>query len=361
MPRDLKRIAKDVEKAVESPLVSDKIEVQWNRGVVSTGSTLLDLAISGERLRGGGIPNGIVMEIYGPSGKGKTALLSEICGCAQAKGGDIFIADPEARLDKEYARIYGVELRKDNYSRPDTVPEMFQGIWDWKPKPKKSDAVCVYGGDSLAALSTDMEMEDKDKMGMKRAKDFSEWMRKTCRVIANNGWLIPLTNQIRGGTDGEFTPGGVAIEFYSTIRIRVGSPYPMGWPVVRTVTVGHKEQKEIVGIRSRCAIKKNTAGIPYRDADIWIMFGYGIDDVRGNLQYMKDNASHEITNKKTGEITLGAYNWYPCIDKQIQGLDQAVEYIEKEGHQKRLKDQVIDLWKKIHGALQTERFPKDRG
>ena len=36
--------------------------------VVSTGSTLLDLAISGGRIRGGGIPTGILMEIFGPSG-----------------------------------------------------------------------------------------------------------------------------------------------------------------------------------------------------------------------------------------------------------------------------------------------------
>jgi len=41
---------------------------------ISTGSTLLDLAISGGRIRGGGLPGGILVEVFGPSGVGKTVL-----------------------------------------------------------------------------------------------------------------------------------------------------------------------------------------------------------------------------------------------------------------------------------------------
>ena len=36
--------------------------------MISTGSTLLDLAISGGRVRGGKIPAGILVEIFGPAG-----------------------------------------------------------------------------------------------------------------------------------------------------------------------------------------------------------------------------------------------------------------------------------------------------
>ena len=45
--------------------------------VISTGSTLLDLAISGGRVHGGGLPGGIFVEAFGPSGSGKTVLLSD--------------------------------------------------------------------------------------------------------------------------------------------------------------------------------------------------------------------------------------------------------------------------------------------
>ena len=152
--------------------------------VISTGSSLLDLAISGGRIRGGGIPGGIIIEVFGPSGSGKTAILAELCASAQAKGGDICFLDPEARLDREYCLIYGLSLPDENYYRPDTVTEMFDLIWKWEPP--SSGTINVIAADSLAALSTEMEMEDEDKMGMRRAKEFSEGLRKTCRLIANN-------------------------------------------------------------------------------------------------------------------------------------------------------------------------------
>ena len=85
---------------------------------LSTGSTLLDLCISGGKCAEGGIPGGIVVEIFGRPGSGKTAILAELFASAQSKGGDAMFKDPEARLDKEYAKIYGVRLDAKNYSRP---------------------------------------------------------------------------------------------------------------------------------------------------------------------------------------------------------------------------------------------------
>ena len=67
--------------------------------MISTGSTLLDLIISGTRVRGGGLPGGILVEIFGPSGTGKTVLLCEIGGVIQRQNGDVRYGDPEARLN----------------------------------------------------------------------------------------------------------------------------------------------------------------------------------------------------------------------------------------------------------------------
>ena len=57
------------ERAKKEP---ERIQTTANEGdfgaVVSTGSTLLDLAISGGRVRGGGVPSGILMEVYGQPG-----------------------------------------------------------------------------------------------------------------------------------------------------------------------------------------------------------------------------------------------------------------------------------------------------
>ena len=146
--------------------------------VVSTGSTLLDLEISGRSIRGGGIPRGIMIEIFGPSGCGKTVLLCEIAGAVQRLSGDVLFKDPEARLVTSFARIFDLDTNKMGYTTPDTVTEVFKSIREWEPKnPTALNGVFT---DSLAALSTDLEMEKEegDKMGMRRAKEFSEGFRQ---------------------------------------------------------------------------------------------------------------------------------------------------------------------------------------
>ena len=60
--------------------------VSW-RDTVSTGSLLLDLAISGGRTRYGGLPGGILVEVFGMPSMGKTTILAETIENAQRLGG----------------------------------------------------------------------------------------------------------------------------------------------------------------------------------------------------------------------------------------------------------------------------------
>lgn len=310
---------------------------------LSTGSTLLDLCIMGKRVPGGGIPGGILCEIYGPSGAGKTALLAEIAASCQAKGGDTRFLDPEARLDQEYTRIYGAELAPENYLRPDTVTDMFEMIWDWKPTDE--DKINVVAADSLAALSTKTELEDEDKYGMRRAKEFSEGLRKTCRLIANNNWLVVCSNQIREGPSGEVTPGGRAIPYYSSLRIRIGPP-AQNSKITKSANLSNgKKVEKTIGIRSQCIIKKSSVDEPFRMCNISIVFGYGIDDIRENLQYLKDN--------------LGLTK-YKAVDQEFMSMEKAIAYVEDNNLQDQLKQEVIDLWTEIESKFKIERTKKVR-
>jgi RecA/RadA recombinase len=341
-----KQLAEEVKKVTTSPIEkSKKVEV---RKVISTGSTLLDLAISGNRIRGGGVPGGIIMEVFGPPGSGKTAILAELCASAQFKKGDVKFLDPEGRLDQEYCRIYGMNIPKVNYKRPDTVTEMFGIIQKWKPKADKS--INVIAADSLAALSTELELGEKgDKMGMRRGKEFSEGLRKTCRLIANNNWLIACSNQLRESQYGEITPGGRGIPFYSSLRIRIQETDKIR--VSKKIVEKEEERKEVkvgkvIGIESHCIIKKSTVDDPYRETPIYIIFGYGIDDIRGNLQYLKD---------MTGETT------YDCVNKNYSRISDAIRYIEDNDLQDELKEKVIDLWEEIEDKFLISRKSKNRG
>jgi RecA/RadA recombinase len=313
--------------------------------IISTGSTLLDLAISGKRRRGGGLPGGIIVETFGGPSLGKTALLAEECGSVQSQGGDAQFADPEARLDEEYTKIYGVSL-KDHfmYFRPDTVTELFSKFYTWKPK--NPNVINAMFGDSLAALSTDLELDNDegDKMGMRRAKEFSQELRKTCRIIAKNNWLVSLSNQVRQGQMSVTTPGGFAIPFYASLRIHVEKP--RDHKIFKTAKIANKEVKKVIGINSICTIVKSSIDEPYRRVPICITFNYGVDDIRANLQYMKDFTGCTV---------------YDCLDgKTYQSIENAIQYIEKTSLEKKLKEQTIDLWEDIEKKLHVERKPKQR-
>ena len=339
----------EVKQRVSAP-VKKKQELDGNTDtMISTGSTLLDLAISGGRVRGGGIPGGIMVEIFGPSGTGKTVLLCEIAGDVQRKDGEIQFHDPEARLDKQFAAIFGMETEAMNYLRPNTVTEVFSAIRKWVPENTGINGVFT---DSLAALSTDLEMDDDegDKMGMRRAKEFSEQLRKTARILAKSNLLLVCSNQIRESVDTGFgpkyiAPGGKAIGFYSSLRLRTMLPV-RGSKLVRTRTYKGKEIKQIYGVQIEVEVFKSSVWKPHRTASVTIDFGYGVDDVRENLKYIKS-----INGART----------YDIGDQKLhKTMQKAIEMVEEQELQHDLREEVIDIWEEIEDKFKVERKPKKR-
>ena len=124
---------------------------------------------------------------------------------------------------------------------------------------------------------------------MRRAKEFSEGLRKTCRTFAKKNVLMVCSNQIRdGGPNGTKTiPGGNAVPFYSTVRMQVSPGYPKS-KITKEKTIRGAKQKKVIGIQSTVKITKNSLDDPFREVPIFLVFGYGIDDVRGNLMWYKD-------------------------------------------------------------------------
>ena len=315
--------------------------------MISTGSTLLDLAISGGRKRGGGIPGGIFVEIFGPSSSGKTVLLCEIAGAVQRQGGEVMFKDPEARLNKQFAQIFDLDVDKIDLSQPNTIPEVFKPIREWEPK--NQEVINGVFADSLAALSTDMEMDDKDKYGMRRAKEFSEELRKTCRVLTARNMLLVASNQIRtnvGVTFGKQTsaPGGKALEFYASLRLRL----VYSEKIKKEVTIRGKKIKKIVGIETEIEVDKSSVWEPYHTAPLTILFDYGIDDIRDCLQFIKNYSKEAV-------YTLGG-------DKLDQSMEKSIALVEEGGEEliQELKGEVIDLWEEIQEKFKVERKPKVR-
>lgn len=343
-------LAEQMKRSIEnrSDKVKEKKEYDGNlEHITSTGSTLLDLCITGEHVHGGGLPSGILVEIFGPSGSGKTVLLSEIAGAIQRKGGEIMFHDPEARLNKQFAQMFDLDTDKITYGTPDTVTEVFSSLQEWEIDPKKVNGIMT---DSLAALSTNLEMDNKegDKMGMRRAKEFSEGLRKTARILKDKNLLMVCSNQVRVNADAgpygqkHSTPGGVSIGFYSSVRLRTFNPKKIN----KEIRVAGKVVKQTVGIETEVEVFKNSCGSPYKKCPVILYFDYGIDDIRTNLQYIKDHTKNTV---------------YTINDEKLSNsMDEAISMIEEQDREQELREQVINLWEEINNKFASNRKKKQR-
>lgn len=350
-------IKEQFEEHLESDGSNIKIPID-KTNVVSTGCTLLDLSILGGRIKGGGIPGGIMVELAGGSGSGKTALMMDIAASVQQKGGDSLICDPEGRLDREYASTFGCEIPKDNYHRPNIVLDskndrgkvIEQGIeglfYNWEPS--NPNVMNMFGADSIAALSTAMEMEKGDARGQRKAKELSEFCRVMARVIAEDHKLLVFTNQLRVGAmtpqgrPTKTTTGGEAVPFYSSLRVRAR----------QLQKVNRKKKNKFkadiskdVGIITELHLVKNSLDDPFRKCKMYLMFGNGISDVMGNLNYIKE--------------TTKASN-FDVLDKTYVSIWDAVPYIENNNLEEELREWVIELWEESEALFYTKRKPKVR-
>jgi hypothetical protein len=159
-----------------------------------------------------------------------------------------------------------------------------------------------------------------------------------------------FTNQIREGDLGrEISPGGKGLPFYASLRIRIGPTFQKS-KIKRSVSVEldssrKYEAEKVIGINSLCEIRKSSIDDPFREAPISIIFNYGIDSVRTDLQYVKD-----ITKNTK----------YDAITKEFKAMENAIHHIEENNLELQLKNKVIDLWEKIEESFELNRKKKER-
>ena len=156
---------------------------------VSTGSIGLDIALGI-----GGLPQGRVIEIFGPESSGKTTLtLQAIAECQKAGGTAAFI-DAEHALDPNYASKLGVNVDELLLSQPDTGEQALE-VTDMLVKSGSVDLIVI---DSVAALTPRAEIEGDmgdHHMGL-QARLMSQALRKITGNIQRSNCMVIFINQI---------------------------------------------------------------------------------------------------------------------------------------------------------------------
>ncbi|RIH90307.1 Protein RecA [Calidithermus terrae] len=308
---------KDKQKALDTALKN--IEKQFGKGavmrlgessrqhvdVIPTGSMGLDLALGV-----GGIPRGRIIEIYGPESGGKTTLSLSIVAQAQRNGGVAAFVDAEHALDPTYARSLGVNVDDLLVSQPDTGEQALEIV----ELLTRSGAVDVIVVDSVAALTPQAEIEGQmgDAFVGLQARMMSQAMRKLTAALSKSNTAAIFINQIREKVgvmygNPETTPGGRALKFYASVRLdvrRQGQPIKVG--------------NDAVGNRVRVKVTKNKVAPPFREAEIELYYGKGIDPL-----------ADLVTVAVAAEVIQKSGSWLSYGEVRLgQGKEKAAEYLK---------------------------------
>ena len=272
-------------------------------GVISSGSLSVDLALGV-----GGFPRGRVVEVYGPESGGKTTLALHVVAEAQRAGGVAAFVDAEHALDPVYAAALGVNVDELLVSQPDTGEQALEIV----ELLVRSGAVDVVVVDSVAALVPRAEIEGEmgDAHVGLQARLMSQALRKLTGVLSKSGTSAIFINQIRekiGVLYGnpETTPGGRALKFYASVRVEVRRKGDV------------KLGAERVGARVRVKVTKNKVAPPFKEAEVDIMFGRGIDRLGDLVQVASDL-----------DVVQKSGSWYAFGETRLgQGKEKAVEFL----------------------------------
>ena len=287
----------EVDKELKILLEADEMESVAE--FVSTGSTLLDYAISNRPK--GGIPVGRITELIGENQAGKTLVGTHILANTQKMGGIAIAIDTEHDMDKDFSYRIGLNwdgvIYKEYLQCLEDVFEYLDKIIRVTRLKHKSKLITILW-DSIAATPARTELEggyDPTKIVGLHARIMSSNLRRIRSSIKSERIALVCTNQLRTKIgvsfgDPNITAHGRAMHFYASVRIKL----------LRTGQLKNNAQSRIHGAECKATVIKNKVGPCWRSVEYPIYYDYGINDGESFLKYLKS---------KDVVVTKGAWSY----------------------------------------------------
>jgi len=329
-------MARTAVKAKENYFVGEK-----DVSLVSSGCAVLDCAL------GGGFAEGRVINIIGDKSSGKTLLSIELCAnyTQKHRTAQIYYVESESAFDKGYAAALGLPLEHVSFAAEDTkgvddavltVEGLFEYIEAVIAETKKCATPALVVIDSLDAFSDREEKKrkiDEGSYGANKAKKMSEMFRRVITDLEAAQITTVFVSQIRdniGVTFGKKTTrsGGRALDFYCSQVIEIAQ--------IGQIKKMVQNVERVSGVNVRAKITKNKVGLPFREAEYSMLFGYGVDDVKASLDWLgsiKDTAMAEqlgIKNLEKLAVTRFMKKLMVAEDEEFYGVrDKITAYVKK--------------------------------
>ena len=308
----IQQLNKECGTRVAYNLSTDDSPTHVNRWI-GTGSRQLDTIIANRT--GGGFPEGRIVEIFGPPSIGKSHIAIQIAKSTQDMGGIVVYIDTENATSVENLQLLGVNIRQrfvyvDTHCTEEVLSIAEATIM--KARAMEKDVPITIIWDSVAASSPKAELigdYDKESIGL-QARAISKGMRKINGIIANQKVLFVCLNQIRMKIgvlygDPTTTPGGKAIPFHSSVRVKLGAGKPI-----------ENSNKEVIGINVSAKTIKNKVAPPFRTVKFQIHFGKGIVEHEELFDELRKAESLEYDGKTISVDGTGAWKRFSVTDKK---------------------------------------------
>lgn len=279
---------------------------------VSSGIMLLDFIL------GRGYPLGRIVELFGSEGCGKSYLSLVTISSFQRAGKKAALFDTEHCFDPRWASKVGVDTDDLLVLRPDYGEQVFEGI-----KLLSEDGCDLIVVDSAAALVPKDELEGslEDSVVGVQARMISKALRTITSLISRSNTLLIFVNQLREKIapvsifgDSSDSPGGRALKFYASIRLRVEKS-----------SLIKDDSKNVLGHYITIKVVKNKVGPPYRFLRLPFYYDRGVDEKQAILEFLLER---NIIIQLGRKYRLGERTW-PSFDSMYNDvtLDILIPYL----------------------------------